>query len=119
MTQSSTSAQGRANPLRGGGNFIDRSTERRQRIVDGIENGRRRPDRPAFAKTLRLCDRRLRERFQMVDFDQRHFANRGQEIIRQGGGQDIAGAVVNDFFEQGEVGQERAQRDGRRRIHTR
>ena len=55
-------AQRGADALRRRRELVDRDAERRQRIVDGVDDRRRRADGAALAQPLGLGDRRLRQR---------------------------------------------------------
>src|ERR1043166_6764518 len=62
-------AQRGVDALRGGGDFVDRHAERRQRVIDRIHDRRRRADRAALAQALGLGDGGFRQRLEMTDVD--------------------------------------------------
>ena len=74
--------------------------ERRERIVDGVDHGRRRADRAAFADALGLGDGGVAVGFQVMELDRRHLVRGRRQIVGQRGGQDVAGLVVDDFLQQ-------------------
>src|SRR5262249_9770509 len=63
------SAQRRADALRGGGKFVDRHAERRERIVDGVDDGGRRANRAALAQPLGPGHRGFGQRLEVTDLD--------------------------------------------------
>src|SRR3954454_2421869 len=93
-------AQRRADALRRRRELVDRYAERRQSIVDGVDDGRGRADRAALAQSFGLGEGRFRQRLQMVDLDGRNLACRRRQVVRQARREDVAGLIVDDLFQQ-------------------
>src|SRR5262249_12834985 len=65
-----------------------------ERVGDSIQNGRRGADRAALANTLNSGNARIRNGFEMMDFEVRNFRHGWDEVIREGTGQDVSVRVV-------------------------
>src|SRR5512139_134614 len=81
--------------------LIDRDAKRRQGVVNGIDDGGRRPDCTALAQPLGLGDRSFGQGFQMVDLDGRNLTRGRRQVVRQRCREDVARLIVDDLFEQG------------------
>ena len=93
-------AQSRADFPRRCRDFVDRDVERRQRIVDGVDHGRRRADRAAFADALGLGDGGVAIGFHVMQLDRRDFARGRQQVVGERAGENVAGVAVDDFLQQ-------------------
>ena len=93
-------AQRRADALRRRRHFVDLDAEQRERVVDGVDHRRRRADGAAFAEALGLGNRVRARRLHVVQLDRRHLARGRRHVVGEIGGEDAAGLVVDDFFEQ-------------------
>src|SRR5262249_3531609 len=93
-------AQRGADALRRRRKLVDRDAERREGIVDGVDDRRRRADGAALAQPFGLGDGRWRQRLEMMDFDRWDFPRGRRQIIRQACRENIAGLIVDDLLEQ-------------------
>ena len=73
--------------------------ERRERVGNGVHQGRRADDRAALAHPAHAADR-LRGGVGMDEFEQGHVADRGQQIVLEGRRLRIAARVVGHLFQQ-------------------
>src|SRR5262249_54732152 len=79
---------------------VDRDAERRQRIVDRVDDRGRRADGTPLSQALGLGDGGVAQRLEMVDLERRNLARGRRQIVGERGGGDIAAVVVDDLFEQ-------------------
>src|SRR6185437_5454596 len=93
-------AQRRADALRRRRHLVDLDAKRGQRVVDGVDHGRRRADGAAFAQPLGLGDGVDARCCQVMQLDRRDLARGRRQVIGERRRQDAAALVVNDFLEQ-------------------
>ena len=80
--------------------LVDRDAERAERVVDCIDDGRRCADGAALAEALGLGHRGRRQGLAVMDVDRRHLARRRHDVVGECRGEDVAGVVVDDLFQQ-------------------
>ena len=75
-------------------------TERSERVDDGVDDGRRQPDRARFAQSLGAQRVIGRRRVVMEDLGDRHVVSARQRVVHQGTGQQMPVAVEDDRLHQ-------------------
>src|SRR5262249_43128317 len=100
LASPSSCTQRRADALRRRREFVDRDIERRERVVDGVDDCSGRADGAALAEPLGLGDGGLAQRLQMVNLDRRDLARGRRQVVGERRGENVAAVVVDDLLEQ-------------------
>src|SRR3989442_13300237 len=87
-------------PFSGDGQLADVDAEWGKGIGNGVGEGRGSADRPAFADAFEAAERGRGRMIEVDDLDRRYFPGRGDQVVHEACGEQLAIAVVDDFFEQ-------------------